>query len=113
MGQWMTVIENLGGIDLEKVTDSNGKEINCKTYELKQLTIPDIGTTARDAINAHLSKVTNASPISSTTNEWFWSSSENRLNIACRVFFGVSGYLSMGGADPKVNNYRVRCILAF
>lgn len=103
MGQWWDILSNLGGIDLTSYQDDTGNYTS----------IPGDAPIAVANMNRYLQKISDATPFSTGTDTYFWSSSEYSGDLACNVLFYSNGYLALRNDDKYVSNSRVRCSFAF
>jgi hypothetical protein len=105
IGQWYTIIKNLGGI-------TRAVDVNNTTWGYWS----SVSITAATAINAYLSAAGGETiDCNSSTNRWFWSSSEWSASIACNMYFASVGDLRLRYANKSFTDtdLRVRAVLAF
>ncbi len=104
MGQWWDILSNLGKIDLTNYRDDTG------SYKY----ISGAAPIAVANMNRYLEKISGATPFSTGTGTWFWSSSEyNHLN-ACGVYFDSRDGLHLEyNTKRSSSSLRVRCSFAF
>lgn len=103
IGQWWDIMRNLGGISaLDNYKD------NTTDFLIR---LDNQGSTARNNINASLSKIPGASTIGQY--DCFWTSSEFNENRAVGVSFVGDGSFYFIYNYKNMQIYDVRCVLAF
>lgn len=103
IGQWWDIMRNLGGISaLDNYKDNTSDVL---------IRLDNQGRTARNNINASLSKIPGAGTIGQ--DDYFWTSSEFDENRAVGVSFVGDGSFYFSYNYKNMQVYNVRCVLAF